>query len=87
MKATRRGRPVALLTHQGKCQARIAGAVIAARAAARPVDDAPWGTHVGTADTAAVPQVVFGVPEVAAVGLTTMEAERTGRRVDVSTTT
>ncbi|MCO4696519.1 NAD(P)/FAD-dependent oxidoreductase [Streptomyces sp. RO-S4] len=73
----------ALLTHQGKYQARIAGAVIAARAAALPVDDAPWGTHAGTADTTAVPQVVFGVPEVAAVGLTTMEAERTGRRVDV----
>ncbi|MGX1301774.1 pyruvate/2-oxoglutarate dehydrogenase complex dihydrolipoamide dehydrogenase (E3) component [Streptomyces albogriseolus] len=73
----------ALLTHQGKYQARIAGAVIAARAGGRPVDDAPWGAHAGTADTAAVPQVVFGVPEVASVGLTTAEAERTGRRVDV----
>ncbi|MFI1445329.1 dihydrolipoyl dehydrogenase family protein [Streptomyces fructofermentans] len=73
----------ALLTHQGKYQARIAGAVIGARAAGEPVDDSPWGAHAATADTAAVPQVVFTVPEAAAVGLTVQEAERTGRRVDV----
>ncbi|PKW05393.1 dihydrolipoamide dehydrogenase [Streptomyces sp. 1222.5] len=73
----------ALMTHQGKYQARIAGAAIGARAHARPVDDAKWGDHVATADTEAVPQVVFTHPEVASVGLTTREAERTGRRVKV----
>ena len=73
----------ALLTHQGKYQARIAGAVIAARAQGRPVDDRPWGAHVATADTAAVPQVVFTDPEVGSVGLTAQEAERAGRRVKV----
>jgi dihydrolipoamide dehydrogenase len=73
----------ALLTHQGKYQARMVGAAIGARAKGEPVDDAPWGAHVTTADTGAVPQVVFTDPEVASVGLTTQEAERTGRRVDV----
>jgi pyruvate/2-oxoglutarate dehydrogenase complex dihydrolipoamide dehydrogenase (E3) component len=33
----------ALLTHQGKYQARIATAAIAARAAGQPVDTSPWG--------------------------------------------
>ncbi|AVH54739.1 MULTISPECIES: dihydrolipoyl dehydrogenase family protein [Streptomyces] len=73
----------ALLTHQGKYQARIAGAAIGARAKGEPVDDARWGAHVATADHAAVPQVVFTDPEVASVGLTTREAERTGRRIEV----
>ncbi|NUS10093.1 MAG: NAD(P)/FAD-dependent oxidoreductase, partial [Streptomyces sp.] len=73
----------ALLTHQGKYQGRIAGAVIGARANGEPVDDAPWGRHVATADHAAVPQVVFTDPEVAAVGLSAAEAERAGRRTKV----
>ncbi|MGY5036261.1 dihydrolipoyl dehydrogenase family protein [Streptomyces sp. 900116325] len=73
----------ALMTHQGKYQARIAGTVIGARAKGEPVDDAPWGAHVATADHAAVPQVVFTTPEVAAVGLTTREAEQSGRRIKV----
>ena len=73
----------ALLTHQGKYQARIAGSVIADRAQGRPLDVRRWSRHVGTADREAVPQVVFTDPEVAAVGLTTMEAERAGRVVDV----
>ncbi|NNJ06730.1 NAD(P)/FAD-dependent oxidoreductase [Streptomyces sp. PKU-MA01144] len=73
----------ALLTHQGKYQARIAGAAIGARARGEPVDETRWGAHTATADEAAVPQVVFTDPEVAAVGLTTREAERAGRRVDV----
>ena len=41
-----------LLTHQGKYQARAAGDVIAARAKGEDVDDAPWGKHVATADSA-----------------------------------
>lgn len=66
----------ALLTHQGKYQARAAGDVIAARALGKPVDDAPWGAHVATADHAAIPQVVFTSPEVASIGLTVEEAEQ-----------
>ncbi|MFD7135807.1 dihydrolipoyl dehydrogenase family protein [Streptomyces sp. NPDC059894] len=72
----------ALLTHQGKYQARIAGAAIAARAAdtAHP-DSGPWGAHAATADHHAVPQVVFTDPEAAAVGLSLAEAEQAGHRV------
>ncbi|MFD3515614.1 dihydrolipoyl dehydrogenase family protein [Streptomyces sp. NPDC058657] len=71
----------ALLTHQGKYQARIAGDAIGARALGKPVDDAPWGRHAATADHACVPQVVFSDPEAGSVGLTLAEAEATGRRV------
>ncbi|MGW7194052.1 FAD-dependent oxidoreductase, partial [Streptomyces sp. NPDC054838] len=72
----------ALLTHQGKYQARIAGAVIAARAAGgEAADTGPWGAHTATADTAALPQAVFTDPEAAAVGLTLAEAQRAGHRV------
>ncbi len=73
----------ALLTHQGKYQARAAGDVIAARARGRAVDDSAWGTHVATADHAAVPQVVFTEPHVAAVGRTEREATDAGIRVRV----
>ncbi|MFD3694980.1 dihydrolipoyl dehydrogenase family protein [Streptomyces sp. NPDC058646] len=72
----------ALLTHQGKYQARIAGAAIAARAAGSPAPDTDsWGAHAATADVRALPQVVFTDPEAAAVGLTLAEAERAGHRV------
>ncbi|MEV4233438.1 NAD(P)/FAD-dependent oxidoreductase, partial [Streptomyces bobili] len=72
----------ALLTHQGKYQARIAGAAIAARASgATDLDAGPWGAHAATADHAAVPQVVFTDPEAAAVGLSLAEAEQAGHRV------
>ncbi|WP_406186100.1 dihydrolipoyl dehydrogenase family protein [Streptomyces sp. NBC_01006] len=72
----------ALLTHQGKYQARIAGAAIAARAAGSPpLDTGRWGAHAATADTQAMPQAVFTDPEAAAVGLTLAEAERAGHRV------
>ena len=67
-----------LLTHQGKYQARAAGDVIAARAVGDPVQDAPWGRHVATADHAAVPQVVFTDPEVAAIGHTEAAARAAG---------
>jgi pyruvate/2-oxoglutarate dehydrogenase complex dihydrolipoamide dehydrogenase (E3) component len=73
----------ALLTHQGKYQARAAGDVIAARAAGRPVSDAPWGTHVATADHQAVPQVTFTDPQVASVGLTAAAAREAGYRIRV----
>ncbi|MEU6063852.1 NAD(P)/FAD-dependent oxidoreductase [Streptomyces sp. NPDC047082] len=72
----------ALLTHQGKYQARIAGAAIAARACGVPIlETAPWGAHAATADHHAVPQVVFTDPEAAAVGLSLAEAEQAGHRV------
>ncbi|MEV6734313.1 MULTISPECIES: NAD(P)/FAD-dependent oxidoreductase [unclassified Streptomyces] len=72
----------ALLTHQGKYQARIAGAAIAARAAgSTELDTGRWGAHAATADTQALPQAVFTDPEASAVGLTLAEAERAGHRV------
>ncbi|MFS0894235.1 dihydrolipoyl dehydrogenase family protein [Microbacterium sp. 179-I 3D3 NHS] len=66
----------ALLTHQGKYQARAAGEAIAARLNGSPVDDEPWVQHVATADHTAVPRVVFTDPEVAAVGLTEETAKQ-----------
>jgi dihydrolipoamide dehydrogenase len=71
------------LTHQGKYDARIVGAAIGARAAGGPVDTAPWGEHVATADHAAVPQVVFTDPEVASVGLTEAQGRDAGLRIRV----
>ncbi|MEV5610762.1 NAD(P)/FAD-dependent oxidoreductase [Streptomyces sp. NPDC052225] len=72
----------ALLTHQGKYQARIAGAAITARAAGVPLLETDrWGAHSATADHDAVPQVVFTDPEAASAGLTLAEAEAAGRRV------
>lgn len=73
----------ALLTHQGKYQARAAGDVIAARAAGRTVEDGRWGRHVATADHETVPQVTFTDPEVASVGLTAEAAGRGGRSIRV----
>ena len=73
----------ALLTHQGKYQARAAGDVIAARATGKTVDDAKWGTHVATADNEAVPQVTFSDPEVASVGLTSEKAKKAGYDIRV----
>lgn len=73
----------ALLTHQGKYQARACGDVIAARAKGLPVDDATWGRHVASADHTAVPQVTFTDPEVASVGLTSVAARSAGLDVRV----
>jgi pyruvate/2-oxoglutarate dehydrogenase complex dihydrolipoamide dehydrogenase (E3) component len=74
----------ALLTHQGKYQARAAGDLMAARALGHPIDTSPWGTHVATADHSAVPQVVFAEPECVSVGLTAARAEREGREVRIA---
>lgn len=73
----------ALLTHQGKYQARAAGDAIAALAHGDALDTAPWGVHVATADHHAVPQVSFTDPEIASVGYTAAEAEAEGRSVRV----
>ncbi|MET8642109.1 dihydrolipoyl dehydrogenase family protein [Streptomyces sp. NPDC004096] len=73
----------ALLTHQGKYQARTAGDVIGARAGGLAVDDAPWGDHATTADQHAVPQVFFTDPEAAAVGVTAEQAAAAGHRIKI----
>ncbi|RLP82913.1 NAD(P)/FAD-dependent oxidoreductase [Mycetocola lacteus] len=73
----------ALLTHQGKYQARAAGDVIAARASGSELSTEPWGIHVATADHGAVPQVVFTDPEVAAVGPSAEQATKAGYSVRV----
>jgi pyruvate/2-oxoglutarate dehydrogenase complex dihydrolipoamide dehydrogenase (E3) component len=70
----------ALLTHIGKYQGRIAGAVIAARAEERPLDGPRYRD---IADDAIVPAVIFTDPQVATVGVT--EAEARDRGVDVET--
>lgn len=69
----------ALLTHMGKYQARIAGAVIAARADGKPLDG-PWFSDV--ADHDKVPQVTFTDPQVASVGLIEQAAKDKGLNVE-----
>ena len=69
----------ALLTHMGKYQARICGDAIVARAKGKlDSSPAPWSRYAATADSAAVPQVIFTEPEVAAVGLTEEQARARG---------
>jgi dihydrolipoamide dehydrogenase len=68
---------LALLTHMGKYQARVCGDAIAARAR----EEEP--TVRDRSSKTCVPQVVFTIPEVAAVGLTAEQAEAAGRRVRV----
>jgi pyruvate/2-oxoglutarate dehydrogenase complex dihydrolipoamide dehydrogenase (E3) component len=69
----------ALLTHMGKYQARQAAAAIVARATGQDVDTSDWSPFVATADTHAVPSVVFTDPQVASVGLTSAQAAESGR--------
>jgi pyruvate/2-oxoglutarate dehydrogenase complex dihydrolipoamide dehydrogenase (E3) component len=73
-----------LLTHIGKYQARACGDAIAERAR-RGVDAdfEPWSNQMATAQHAAVPQVVFTHPEVAAVGLSAAEARDRGLNIRV----
>ncbi|MES2172162.1 MAG: NAD(P)/FAD-dependent oxidoreductase [Actinomycetota bacterium] len=73
----------ALLTHQGKYQARAAGDVIAARALGRRVHDNRFGKHAATADHEMVPQVTFTDPEVASAGLTAAAAVKAGYDIRV----
>ncbi len=61
----------ALLTHQGKYQARLVGDIIAGR------DHEAWADH------RAVPRVAFTDPQVAAVGMTEQQARDAG--LDVRT--
>ena len=66
------------LTHMGKYQARQAAAAIVARARGEQVSTADWSPFVATADTRATPSVVFTSPQVASVGLTSVQAEADG---------
>jgi pyruvate/2-oxoglutarate dehydrogenase complex dihydrolipoamide dehydrogenase (E3) component len=66
-----------LLTHMGKYQARICGDAIAARAAGREPSVRDQSSKT------CVPQVVFTIPEVAAVGVTAEQARAAGLRVRV----
>ena len=72
----------AMLTHQGKYQARICGDAIAARVKGG-LDPSPWGKHNATADHRAVPQVIFTDPEVGTAGLTEAQARHAGLNVRV----
>ncbi|MDX6326179.1 MAG: hypothetical protein QOK15_2533 [Nocardioidaceae bacterium] len=65
----------ALLTHMGKYQARICGAVISARANGSSVDGAETTDR---ADHGGVTQVTFTDPQVASVGLTEARAREAG---------
>ncbi len=71
----------ALLTHQGKYQARAVGSAILERS--RGSEPQPWSAGQASADHVAVPQVVFTDPEVAFVGHTAAEARAAGRDVKV----
>jgi len=68
---------LALLTHMGKYQGRICGDAIAARAKGREPEVRDRSS------TTCVPQVIFTLPEVAAVGLTREQAEAAGHTVRV----
>jgi pyruvate/2-oxoglutarate dehydrogenase complex dihydrolipoamide dehydrogenase (E3) component len=70
----------ALLTHMGKYQARICGAVIGARAEGRPLSGP---RYLDVADHDKVPQVAFCDPQVASVGITSAQARHRG--IDVET--
>jgi pyruvate/2-oxoglutarate dehydrogenase complex dihydrolipoamide dehydrogenase (E3) component len=63
----------ALLTHQGKYQARLVGDIIAGK------DRTAWADHT------AVPQVMFTDPELAAVGRTEQQARDAGLDVKAVT--
>jgi pyruvate/2-oxoglutarate dehydrogenase complex dihydrolipoamide dehydrogenase (E3) component len=68
---------LALLTHMGKYQGRICGDAIAARARGHE----PAVTDRSSATC--VPQVVFTIPEVSAVGLTADQAQARGMTVRI----
>jgi pyruvate/2-oxoglutarate dehydrogenase complex dihydrolipoamide dehydrogenase (E3) component len=70
----------ALLTHMGKYQGRIAGAVIAARAEGRSLQGSRFRD---IADHDRVPAVIFTDPQVASVGLTEAAALDKGFDVEV----
>jgi len=72
-----------LLTHMGKYQARLAGEVIAARAAGTAPEGGAFNLQTDVASVTAVPQVMFTDPEVGSAGLTEQAARARG--IDVET--
>ncbi len=70
---------LALLTHMGKYQGRIAGDVIAARAEGRSIEGSRYRD---VADHDMVPAVVFTDPQVASAGLTESRAREKGLDVE-----
>jgi len=69
----------ALLTHQGKYEARATGAAIAARAKGElRGEPEPWSRYAQTADEHAIPNVVFTDPELANVGRSLERARKDG---------
>ncbi len=72
----------ALLTHQGKYEARVTGDAIAARAAGKLGDEVKaWSPYAATADEFAVPQVVFTDPEIVMIGRDEAQARDAGLNV------
>ena len=74
----------ALLTHQGKYQARVCGDVIAASARQESLDGP---RYVAASDHGAVPQVIFTRPEIASVGRSESALRDSGvdvRRIELS---
>ncbi len=72
----------ALLTHQGKYEARMTGDAIVARAKGELAGTPKrWSSYAATADTYAVPQVVFTDPEIAMAGRTAEAARKDGLNV------
>jgi dihydrolipoamide dehydrogenase len=73
-----------LLTHMGKYAARACADAIVARARRGiDLDFEPWSPPMASALHTAVPQVVFTLPEVAAVGVGAAEARERGMNVRV----
>lgn len=69
----------ALLTHQGKYEARATGDAIVARAQGKLRGAPnPWSPLARTADDHAIPSVVFTDPEVASVGMSLEKATASG---------
>ncbi|MDQ0030851.1 dihydrolipoyl dehydrogenase family protein [Arthrobacter bambusae] len=69
----------ALLTHQGKYEARATGDAIVARAKGTlHGTPKPWSAFAKTADEYAIPSVVFTDPEVASVGPSLKQALQKG---------
>ncbi|MBA2468315.1 MAG: NAD(P)/FAD-dependent oxidoreductase [Chloroflexia bacterium] len=72
----------ALLTHQGKYEARMTGNAIVARAAGKLGDEVEaWSRYASTADEFAVPSVVFTDPELVMVGRNESQARDAGLNV------
>ncbi|KAI1341736.1 pyruvate/2-oxoglutarate dehydrogenase [Xylariaceae sp. FL0016] len=66
------------LTHGAKYHGRIMSNVILAQHKGTSIDDSPWSQTLATADTRALPQVVFTDPNIASVGYTKASAAKAG---------